>query len=86
MSYAYSLLAIYQEIKDLIWSEEDVVIDSMATRLSYKTLTSSLDWKTCPPTIIDCELCKYQNEYLLDHWCRKICKSFGVNMSVFADL
>lgn len=42
MSYAYSLLAIYQEIKDLIWSEEDVVIDSMATRLSYKTLTSFL--------------------------------------------
>lgn len=39
-SYVYSLLAIYKEIKDLIWSEEDVIIDSMATRLSYKTLTS----------------------------------------------
>ena len=42
MSYAYSLLSIYQEIKNLIWSEEDVIIDSMATRLSYKTLTSFL--------------------------------------------
>ena len=42
MNYAYSLLSIYKEIKSLIWSEEDVIIDSIATRLSYKTLTSFL--------------------------------------------
>ena len=42
MAYAWQLLNIYSKVKRLLWSTEDVIIDSMAMRMNYKVTTSFL--------------------------------------------
>ena len=47
MAYAWQLLSVFKTIKDNIWQDEDVIIDSLSMRMNYKATVSFLLASSC---------------------------------------